>query len=180
VSRRGYLVCGRGCCKVVRNFHETLAAELVARLDRVAACPADEGASHEYYSRRSRRSDCGSRRCSSGLYRCTAGSAELHVGGHGSTARRTDKSCRMYRGCRSNCMHGCRCRGRSGRSWNRCRWLHGNGRRSRGGSCRDFPGFCPAVPTELLIRGERCTAGAAAQGTRYRGRRGNSWRFFDE
>ena len=39
---RGRLVQYRCRCRAVRDLHKTLAAELVARLDRVAACSADK------------------------------------------------------------------------------------------------------------------------------------------
>ena len=39
------------CCQIVRDFHEALAAELVARPDRVAACTADGSTANKYHCR---------------------------------------------------------------------------------------------------------------------------------
>jgi len=102
-------------------------------------------------------------RSSSGLYRCAAGSAELHVGGHGSTARRTDTS--------SGCTGGAGATACTGAGTGQERQEEpepvpvaaGTGA-GAGQQLPFLPGFCSQF-RRTSHRGKLRTAGAAAQGT---------------
>ena len=168
----------------VRDLHQALAAELVARLDRVAA-----GSAHQP----SGRGCC--RRCRGGWCRCrwrdlcrwgrgclvTGGGGGQCCSGHvrdlhqalaAELVARLDRVAagfahksagQGWRGCR--CCGNRRLRGR--RLVHRLRGGRGLVYRRRGGSGgrrdRCTPGPRPADPAELLVGSQRCAAGPAGQ-----------------
>jgi len=206
VGWRWRRICRRCCCRAVRDFHETFAAELVAGLDRVPARPADLDARCRCSRCRGRSSILWWRWCLvdrrrrlvwcrcccrvvRDFYETLA--AELVAGLDRVPACPADPGscCRCNRDRSGILRRGGwrRLVGRCGSRVYRCRWrrrclIERCWCRDRRGGCRgDIPAPCTTGPAELLIWCERCTAGAAAQPANQRShRRSCSGRFFDK